>query len=111
MVAFIASPVPRTPISACRQALISRPSFFFKPDAANLLREELSRPSYVADRIQLGSNTDCYQPVEKRLDITRDILEVLAQFHHPVGITTKNHLVTRDIDILAPMAERAWRSW
>jgi DNA repair photolyase len=79
---------------------------FFKPRAATLLRKELSRPGYVPDRVQLGANTDCYQPIEKRLRITRSVIEVLAEFGHPLGITTKNHLVTRDIDILAPMAER-----
>jgi DNA repair photolyase len=79
---------------------------FFKPQAATLLRSELSKAGYVPDRVQLGANTDCYQPVEKRLRITRDVIEVLADFQHPLGITTKNHLVTRDIDLLAPMAER-----
>ncbi|MDR6291465.1 MULTISPECIES: PA0069 family radical SAM protein [Inquilinus] len=79
---------------------------FFKPDAAALLREELSKPSYVAERVQLGANTDCYQPIEKRLQITREVIKVLAEFQHPLGITTKNHLVTRDIDLLAPMAEK-----
>jgi DNA repair photolyase len=58
------------------------------------------------ERVQLGANTDCYQPIEKRLRITRAVVEVLAEFQHPLGITTKNHLVTRDIDLLAPMAER-----
>jgi DNA repair photolyase len=79
---------------------------FFKPQAATLLREELSKPKYTPDRVQLGANTDCYQPIEKRLRITRALIEVLAEFQHPLGITTKNHLVTRDIDLLAPMAER-----
>jgi len=79
---------------------------FFKPQAATLLRSELSKAGYAPDRVQLGANTDCYQPVEKRLRITRSVIEVLAEFQHPLGITTKNHLVTRDIDLLAPMAER-----
>jgi DNA repair photolyase len=79
---------------------------FFKPEAANLLREELSRPGYVPERVQLGANTDCYQPIEKRLQITREVVKVLAEFQHPLGITTKGHLVTRDIDLLAPMAEK-----
>jgi DNA repair photolyase len=79
---------------------------FFKPEAANLLRKELSTPGYAPERVQLGANTDCYQPIEKRLRITRAVVEVLAEFQHPLGITTKNHLVTRDIDLLAPMAER-----
>lgn len=79
---------------------------FFKPDAADLSRKELSKPGYVPDRIQLGANTDCYQPIEKRLQITREVIKVLDDFQHPLGITTKSHLVTRDIDILASMAER-----
>jgi DNA repair photolyase len=79
---------------------------FFKPDAASLLRKELSRPGYTPARIQLGSNTDCYQPIEKRLQITREILNVLAEFQHPLGITTKGHLVTRDVEVLASMAEK-----
>jgi DNA repair photolyase len=78
---------------------------FFKPEAASLLRKELSRPGYMPERVQLGANTDCYQPIEKRLQITRGILRVLGEFQHPLGITTKNHLVTRDIDLLAPLAE------
>ena len=79
---------------------------FFKPEAADLLRKELSRPGYAAERVQLGANTDCYQPIEKRLQIMREVIKVLAEFQHPLGITTKNHLVTRDIDLLAPMAEK-----
>lgn len=77
---------------------------YFKPEAAKLLDEELRRPGYKVERIQLGANTDTYQPIEKRLGLTRKILEVLSQFKHPVGITTKSALVTRDIDILGPMA-------
>jgi DNA repair photolyase len=79
---------------------------FYKPEAASLLRNELSKRGYMPARVQLGANTDCYQPIEKRLRITRGILEVLAEFQHPLAITTKNHLVTRDIDILSPMAEK-----
>jgi len=77
---------------------------FFKPEAAKLLEQELSKPSYRPARVQLGANTDPYQPVERGLGITRDILKVLSAFNHPLGITTKSILVTRDIDILAPMA-------
>jgi DNA repair photolyase len=79
---------------------------FFKPNAAKLLTEELSKPGYVPERIQLGANTDCYQPIEKTLRITREVLEVLSKFRHPLGITTKSHLVARDIDLLAPMASQ-----
>ena len=77
-----------------------------KPDAAALLEKELSTPGYKARTMAIGTNTDGYQPIEKKLRITRGLLEVLQRFDHPVGIVTKSALVTRDIDILAPMAER-----
>jgi DNA repair photolyase len=79
---------------------------FYKPNAAELLRAELSKPGYAPARVQLGANTDCFQPVERKLGLTRQIIEVLSEFQHPLGITTKNHLVTRDIDLLAPMAAK-----
>jgi DNA repair photolyase len=79
---------------------------YFKPEAAKLLERELSVPGYRPLRVQLGANTDPYQPIEKRLLITRQVLEVLSRYNHPVSITTKSALVTRDIDILGPMAER-----
>ena len=77
---------------------------FVKHEAAALLRHELARPGYVCKPISLGANTDPYQPLERRLRITRQVLEVLAEARHPVGIVTKSALVTRDIDLLAPMA-------
>ena len=77
---------------------------FAKPDAAALLRRELAKPGYVPKTIAMGTNTDPYQPVEREMKITRQILEVLAEHRHPVSIVTKSALVTRDIDILAPMA-------
>jgi DNA repair photolyase len=77
-----------------------------KPNAAALLERELAAPNYQPRPIALGSNTDPYQPIEKEHRITRAILEVLSRHNHPVTIVTKNALVTRDIDILAPMAER-----
>ncbi len=77
-----------------------------KPDAAQLLEKELSSPSYQPRTIAIGTNTDPYQPIEKKLRIMRQVLEVLAKFNHPVGIVTKSALVQRDIDILAPMAEK-----
>lgn len=79
---------------------------FAKPDAAALLRDELSRPGYAVAPIALGTNTDPYQPIEKDWRITRQILEVLAQTDHPLTITTKSDRVVRDLDILAPMAAR-----
>lgn len=77
-----------------------------KPDAALLLEKELSAPSYQPRTMAIGTNTDAYQPIEKKLRIMRGILEVLAKFNHPVGIVTKSALVQRDIDILAPMAAK-----
>ena len=79
---------------------------FSKPDAARLLESELRNSNYICKTVQLGANTDPYQPIERDLRITRSILEVLSAFNHPVTITTKSSLVLRDLDILAPMAER-----
>ena len=79
---------------------------FAKVNAAELLREELSRPGYKCEVISLGANTDPYQPIERDYKITRGILEVLSEFNHPVGIVTKGAMVERDIDILAPMAKK-----
>jgi DNA repair photolyase len=75
-----------------------------KPDAPALLRKELAKPGYRCKTIALGVNTDAYQPIEREYRITRGILEVLAEFNHPVSLVTKSALVERDIDILAPMA-------
>jgi DNA repair photolyase len=79
---------------------------FAKPNAAELLEKELSHPSYKPRVMAMGTNTDPYQPIEKRYRITRSVLEVLSRFNHPVGIVSKSALVARDIDILAPMAEK-----
>ena len=79
---------------------------FAKVNAAELLRAELAKPGYKCELIALGANTDPYQPIEREYKITRGILEVLAECGHPVGIVTKNAMVERDIDILAPMAEK-----
>jgi DNA repair photolyase len=79
---------------------------FSKPRAAELLREELSKKSYVCQPIALGANTDPYQPVERELGITRSILEVLAEHEHAVSVVTKSQLVLRDLDILGPMAKK-----
>ena len=77
---------------------------FFKKDAAERLREELCRRAYRCSPISLGSNTDPYQPLERRLGVTRSILEVLAECHHPVTIVTKSALVIRDLDLLQRLA-------
>jgi DNA repair photolyase len=79
---------------------------FFKPGAADLLESELSRPRYVPELIHIGGNTDPYQPQERRLRVTRGLLEVMERFNHPFSIITKSALILRDLDILAPMAER-----
>ncbi|HEX6306804.1 MAG TPA: PA0069 family radical SAM protein [Longimicrobiales bacterium] len=75
-----------------------------KEDAPALLRSELMKPSYVPETIVISGVTDCYQPIERRLRLTRGCLEVLAEFRNPVGLITKNHLVTRDIDVLSELA-------
>jgi DNA repair photolyase len=77
---------------------------FVKENAAALLREALSAKGWQPKVIGMSGVTDPYQPVERKLRITRGCLEVLSEFRNPVGIITKNHLVTRDIDLLAPMA-------
>lgn len=77
-----------------------------KPQAAALLEAELADPKYTPRVIALGTNTDPYQPMEREHRLTRSVLEVLAAHNHPVAIVTKGHLVTRDIDILAPMAAK-----
>jgi DNA repair photolyase len=79
---------------------------FFKPEAARLLERELSNPRYVPETIHIGGNTDPYQPQERRLRITRGIIEVLSRFNHPFSVITKSALVLRDLDVLAPLAER-----
>ena len=79
---------------------------YMKPDAPELLERELSARSYTPRTIAIGTNTDPYQPIERRHGIMRRILEVLERAGHPVGIVTKSDLVTRDIDILSRMASR-----
>ncbi|KQW84173.1 PA0069 family radical SAM protein [Brevundimonas sp. Root1279] len=76
---------------------------FFKPEAASLLEQELSRPRYVCKRIHVGGNTDPYQPVERELKSTRSVLEVMQRFKQPFSIITKSVLIARDVDILGPM--------
>ena len=76
----------------------------YKPDTAARLREELARPGYRCAAIALGAVTDAYQPIERRLGITRQVLEVLRETHHPVSVVTKSALIERDVDLLADMA-------
>jgi DNA repair photolyase len=75
-----------------------------KENAPKLLREELSSPGWQPKVVALSGATDCYQPVERRLKLTRGCLEVFAEFRNPVCIVTKNSLVTRDIDLLSELA-------
>ena len=77
---------------------------FAKSNAAELLRNELSQPSYRCETIMLGANTDCYQPIEREWKLTRSVIEILRETRHPLAIVTKSALVERDIDLLAPMA-------
>ncbi|MGN6726064.1 MAG: PA0069 family radical SAM protein [Tepidisphaeraceae bacterium] len=77
---------------------------FVKRDAAAVLRKELLKPSYRPQRIAMSGVTDIYQPAERTFQITRQCLEVLAEFRNPVGLITKNHLVTRDLDLLKRLA-------
>ncbi len=75
-----------------------------KRNAPELLRKTLSDPKWKAELIMLAGNTDIYQPIERKLKITREILEVFWKFRHPVGMITKNSLIERDIDILEKLA-------
>ena len=79
---------------------------FAKTNAAEVLRQDLARRGYRCSAINIGANTDCYQPIEKRYRITRQVLEVLSECHHPCTIITKNSLIERDIALLADMAAR-----
>jgi DNA repair photolyase len=79
---------------------------FAKPDAAQLLRETFAKPAYKPAPLAMGTNTDPYQPIEARYRITRQVLEVCLEARHPVTITTKSARVTRDLDLLAELAQR-----
>jgi DNA repair photolyase len=76
-----------------------------KTDAPALLRQELASARWKPQVIAMSGVTDCYQPIERKLRLTRGCLEVLAEFRNPVGIVTKNHLVTRDVDVLTELAK------
>ena len=79
---------------------------FAKPDAAALLRAELSKKGYDCQPIAMGTNTDPYQPIETHWRVTRDVIALLAECDHPLVVTTKSDRVVRDIDLLAPMAAK-----
>ncbi|HEY1753042.1 MAG TPA: PA0069 family radical SAM protein [Caulobacteraceae bacterium] len=78
---------------------------FFKPEAGRLLARELSKPSYTPGPIHIGGNTDPYQPQERRLRVTRGVIETLQRFGHPFSIITKSALILRDLDLIGPMGE------
>ena len=79
---------------------------FYKPNAVAALLKEWSRPAYECKPITIGANTDPYQPAEKRFEITRQLLKVFLEHRHPVSLITKGGLMTRDLDLLAELAER-----
>lgn len=76
-----------------------------KEDASKLLEKKILNKNWKVEPIMLSGNTDCYQPVEKKLQLTRKALQVFAKYRHPVGVITKNALILRDIDILTDLAE------
>jgi DNA repair photolyase len=78
---------------------------FYKPNAAARLLDEWQKPSYECKSITLGANTDPYQPAEKTLELTRQLLLLFAEYRHPVSLITKSHLICRDIDLLADLAK------
>lgn len=77
----------------------------YKANGAALLRKKLNSPSWSGEPIMLSGNTDCYQPIERKLGLTRELLEVAWEYRQPIGIITKNALVLRDLDILEKMAK------
>lgn len=77
---------------------------FYKDNAVELLRDELSRRNYVCKTIALGINTDGWQPLEKQMQVTRSVLTVLAECRHPLSIVTKSALIVRDLDLLQDLA-------
>jgi len=79
---------------------------FAKTNAAELLKEALARRGYVVKPLAFGTNTDCYQPIERRYKIMRQLLEILAECEHPLTIVTKSALIERDLDLLGPMAAK-----
>ncbi|MFI5150550.1 MAG: PA0069 family radical SAM protein [Bacteroidia bacterium] len=78
----------------------------YKPDAPVLLEKNFRKKGWEPHPIMLSGNTDCYQPLERKLELTRGILEVCLRFRHPVGIITKNSLILRDLDIISKLAEQ-----
>ncbi|MEE9494225.1 MAG: PA0069 family radical SAM protein [Gammaproteobacteria bacterium] len=90
----------------CSPGLDFETKIFYKENAAELLAKELAAKKYRCAPVALGINTDAYQPVERKLRITRDLLQVLSDCSHPVSIVTKSAMIERDFDLLVPMAEK-----
>ena len=90
----------------CSPGLDFETKIFYKDNAAELLLKELAARKYQCAPVALGINTDAYQPVERKLRITRDLLQVLSDYSHPVSIVTKSAMIERDFDLLAPMADK-----
>lgn len=80
-------------------------NILYKENAPQLLEETIRKPSWKGDTIVFSGNTDCYQPLERKLEITRKCIEVLWKWKHPLGIITKNSLILRDLDLLSEMAK------
>src|SRR5690606_42087746 len=78
-----------------------------KRNAAELLERQFNAKGYKPEVIMLSGNTDCYQPVGRKLKITRSILRVMLEYRHPVSIISKNNLILRDIDLISELAEHA----
>lgn len=76
-----------------------------KTNAAKLLEQHILKPGWTATPVSLSGNTDCYQPVERKMELTRSVLKVFARYRHPVGLITKNSLILRDVDLLADLAK------
>ena len=87
--------------------LILNEKIIVKPNAPELLEEYLNKKNYRPVCIMLSGNTDCYQPVERRLKITRRLLEIFLKYRNPVSIITKNNVILRDLDILTQLASMA----
>lgn len=77
----------------------------YKESAPQLLEQHFQKPSWQPSTIVLSGNTDCYQPLEKKLQITRKLLQVFLKYKNPVGIITKNSMIMRDLDIIAPLVK------
>ena len=97
-------------MSASRPGSTSRAASSSSPRPGGCWRASCAKPSYKPGPIHIGGNTDPYQPQERRLRVTRGVLETLERFGHPFSIITKSALILRDADIIGPMGARTWRA-